>query len=221
MRLRNRDIETFLGMAYTLAGPGNFEEKAADLLEEVARIVEADLATLRVLDENEESLRLEAAGGPALRESSSLSSLLYEEGISLQALQKGNCVVANDYVAHPNSSPAAISRGVKSLLSLPIMAGERTAGVLNVISKEVNHFTPEYISLLKAIGGALGLLLQYARLREESAERASEIERLNEFNHRMMSGTMTPLAIVTDRGRSVASVNRAFCQTLGLTDADV
>ena len=74
------------------------------------------------------------------------------------------------------------------------------------------------MQVLTVISDGLGVQLEHARLYEEARERAREIQRLNEYTNRILASNPSALAVLTGSGREVVSVNRAFCQTLGLDE---
>ena len=49
------------------------------------------------------------------------------------------------------------------MILIPIKAGDHTMGLVNVVSRKTNHFTPELVRLLTAVGEGLGALLENAQ----------------------------------------------------------
>ena len=60
LRTRNQELEALSGIAKILAQPGRLEERTTRVLEVLAGIAQTDWATLRMLDEKEQALRLVA-----------------------------------------------------------------------------------------------------------------------------------------------------------------
>ena len=77
-------------------------------------------------------------------------------------------------------------------------------------SKEVDHFTADRVRLLTAIADGLGVLLENARLQEETETRALEVERLSEFNRQIIDSTPAALAVVRGSERVLVSANRSY-----------
>ena len=75
--------------------------------------------------------------------------------------------MVNDDEGHHLASCGAVDVGVKSVVTLPTKSGDLTLGVVTVSSLSSNHFTPDRVRLLSAIGDELGVLLESARLFEE------------------------------------------------------
>ena len=169
VRSRTHELGVLFDIARILVQPESFEQKAAHVLEKLAQIAQADYAVLRRADEKGQGLVLVlvAVAGPARWKVLPPPLLDDSERISPTVFREGRLVVANDYQAHPHAVPRFIAPDLQSMVSLPIMASGRTLGVINVVSGEVNHFTPDRIRLLEAIGDGLGVLLENARLSEE------------------------------------------------------
>ena len=163
--LRRQELETLFNIASILVDPGLFQPKYQEVLDKLARIAQADLATLRVLDEKGQTLNLLAqAGTESFRRTSSLPL----NSVSGTALLQSEAVVVNDYLAHPRVNSSEVEHGTRSLVSLPIKVGAgKPLGVVNVVSNEPDHFTPDLINVLTAIVGGLGVLLDQAKIFNE------------------------------------------------------
>ncbi|MFQ6030775.1 MAG: GAF domain-containing protein, partial [Dehalococcoidia bacterium] len=173
-RLRNRQMEALFNIASTLVQPGNFEEKCQAVLEELSETVQADGAALRVVNPQDRTLHLVGSSRSGKLSSGSSAIIQTGVGVSGQALEQGQPVVANDYPRHPNASDRAMARGVKASVALPIKTGSQILGVVTVVSQLVDHFSPERVKLLCAIGDGLGMLLENARLSQDLQARNQE-----------------------------------------------
>ena len=186
LRLRSQELDALARVVSILAEPGNFEEtferKAAQVLEELAQIVQADWVTLRQADGMAQGLRLVAAAGPATRGSPPIPILTDHETISYAASRQSRYVVINDYPAHPDASPRIVALGMKSVMMVPIKGSGSATGLLNVISQEADHFTPNRVSLLMAIADGLGTLLANARIAHELRDKLDELDALTEVS---------------------------------------
>jgi GAF domain-containing protein len=63
---------------------------------------------------------------------------------------------------------------------LPVKTGTQIRGIITVISKEANHFTPERVKMLLAIADGLGMLLENSRLSQDLRASAREIAVVDE-----------------------------------------
>lgn len=172
-RHRNLELETLFHIAGILVRPGRFLDRCKGVLEDLARISDADLATLRLLDGKEQILHLLAQAGPAPWGQSAVLSL---QSVSGMAVTSGEVVAANDYPSHPLANRSNIERGIKSMVSVPIKFGAQSGrAVLNVVSSKPAHFTEERIRLLSAIGDGLGSLLDHAKLSQDLQSNLEEM----------------------------------------------
>ena len=148
---RNQELEILLSLARILSRTGDYQKKCQEVLEDLARITEADQVTLRIRENEGQSLILLAAGGgdgtlprpPKIPDNRGIAEVAWEEG---------EPVVVNAYDSDPRAEPTVVAQGVKSAISLPLKNGERQVlGVLIVLSLESDHFSEERVRLLTAV----------------------------------------------------------------------
>jgi len=90
--------------------------------------------------------------------------------ISFQFYRDKNLNVINDYAAQPDAYPPFLEMGVQSCAFLPVGFQGYFFGLIYIISKEINHFTPERIQLLSTIRDSLSVLFENADLYEKISE---------------------------------------------------
>ena len=177
-RRHSQEMATLYSVANTLAQPGSFRERVTNVLERLVGLTRADQVALRVPDHRGQGLEAIAAAGPVVQEN--MRGLLpYAQGVAGAAFTQGEPVIVNDYRTSELASPEGVALGVESVASLPVKVAGRTIGVVNIISRDPNHFTTERIRLLNTIVGEVGVLLENARLYETLQERADELARSN------------------------------------------
>ena len=167
--------QVFFNISKILAEPKSYDEKLDLLMEELLRVAESAWVSLRVPDPDGNDPRLVALAGalPFPDFGSEASAFV------TSAMESGEPVVVNNYQAQPGPQPWATSIGVNSLVTLPIKGTSETVGVASVISREVDHFSPERVRLLTGIVDGLGPLLENAKLDEQIREEL-ELRRLTE-----------------------------------------
>ena len=177
-RRHSQEMATLYSVANTLAQPGSFRERVTNVLERLVGLTRADQVALRVPDHRGQGLEAIAAAGPVVQED--MRGLLpYAQGVAGAAFTQGEPVILNDYRTNELASPEGVALGIESVASLPVKVAGRTIGVVNIISRDPNHFTTERIRLLNTIVGEVGVLLENARLYETLQERADELARSN------------------------------------------
>ena len=170
-RLRVQELEVLHGVARILSGRGNLEVRVRKVLKEVCKIA-GDWATLRIPDG--EDFRLVASTRKG-------SVVVVPRGRPAgEAFDQKRPVVVNDYVNDPGARDTAVSQGVRSEASFPLMANEKALAVITVGSKTQQYFTAERVALLAAITAGIGPHLERARLEEQSRERERERVRVLE-----------------------------------------
>ncbi|MCH8328645.1 MAG: GAF domain-containing protein, partial [Candidatus Marinimicrobia bacterium] len=150
---------------------------------------QGDWVTLRQSGDSEYSLSLVAAAGPKVKESPPPQLVSDRETLAHRAFIEGEPIVANDYPDHPDASRSIVTLGMKSMILIPLKARGRPLGLLNIVSQERDHFTPELVRLLTGIGDGLGVLLDNAGLQDQvetSAEELAVVDRVS----RILSSTL-------------------------------
>ena len=128
------------------------------------------------MDEKEQALRLVAVVGEEKQGFPPSPLLGINASVSGEAYLTEKTLIINDYPSHPKALPPVVEAGMKSMFILPIKVGGRVLGTLNIDSWELNHFTPERVRHITAVGDGLGALLENARLREGERLRTQELE---------------------------------------------
>jgi len=205
---RNQELEILLNLASILGRAGDYKEKCQEVLEDIARITQADQVVLRVLEEDQQTLTLVAAAG----EISPMRPLSMNKGDSLtaSALRQKTPLVVNDYSASPQAVPELVAQGVRSGLFLPLVSGEsQDLGVVNVLSKQPGHFNEETVRMLTAVADGLGVLLENARLFQDVAQLAQDLESIRDA------------VMLMDSQGNFRFVNKTFEETFGYTSEEV
>ena len=167
-RKSEEELTVLYDISRILSELGDYESKASRVMEKLTQSTGGDWASLRIERDNEPGLHLMAAAGPALSTSSPVPVLTDTRLLAFEALREGKIIVANNYSMEPNALPHLVDLGMKSIVLVPIKAGGHIWGLVNVVSKEINHFSPKLVRLLTAVGEGLGSLLENSRLQDET-----------------------------------------------------
>jgi PAS domain S-box-containing protein len=171
LRRRTQELEAMLAVANALAGPEPFEAKARKMLIEMKTLGQGDLAVLRVPTEDGKGLRAVANSGPGVLEGEPPSFYPFGKSVSSLAYELGEPIVANDYAAHPRALVSVSAAGVRSMAVFPLKVGGTVLGIVRLSSGQQDHFTPERVQLFTAIANEIGLLVENARLQDETEQR--------------------------------------------------
>ena len=177
--LRSQEVESLCRIAASLAQQGSFEDKANHVMRELTEIAKADWVTFRLADDNGQNLKLVAMAGP---EAVPLLSLAERESLAQTAFRHGEPYVVNDYPSSPKASPKITALGMNSVVLVPVKVQGRVRGLINIVSMRSNHFAPERVNLLTAIGDTIGPVLESVRLDEKVQAHAQEMAVVGEVS---------------------------------------
>ena len=134
-------------------------------------LLQAERASLLVLDENENELVMKAGVGLPI-EVSQASRIRLGEGVAGGVVESGKPLVVEN-IESVGLRPAPLDRRykTKSFISYPIAIGGRTIGVLNVTDKSGGgKYDDIDLSLVEIIGPQIALALERAEWQERAKE---------------------------------------------------
>ena len=99
------------------------------------------------------------------------------KGLTGWVAQTGQSVRLGD--VRGDSRYLAVREGLRSELCVPLRAGERTLGVVNVESRRPDAYTESDQRVLETIAAQISVAIQNARLLEETRQRLAELEALH------------------------------------------
>lgn len=172
---RARELTALFDISTILAQPGDPAGKYARVLDELARIVQAYWVTLWRPGEDRRELDLVASSGPTRQDTPSIPLMLGEASLAYESFLEGEPRIINNYPEYPNASANMVALNIYSMAMMPVKAQGRTLGLLNLLSRQRDHFTPQRVDLLTAVVGSLGALLENVRLDEEQRRAESAL----------------------------------------------
>ncbi|NQU31186.1 MAG: GAF domain-containing protein [Anaerolineae bacterium] len=110
----------------------------------------------------------------------------------------------------------------RSAVAAPLMVGEDVIGVLLVFNREVNFFSPEQLSLIKAIAGQVAVAINNANLYKlirEQAERLGSMLRNEQEEASRSHAILEAVAdgvLVTDNENRIGFINASAERILGI-----
>jgi two-component system NarL family sensor kinase len=176
---RNRELEILNAISQALNGSLDLQGALDETLRLVTELLDLPAGWIWILDER--------TGRPYLAAYADAPAII----TGGRARLRGGCtcvdaLTAGELPAATNIAEIECSRlrglhagtgGIRYHASIPIVAGERPLGVLNVASAELREFPPEELQFLYTIGYQLGVAVERARLFERAGALATAEER--------------------------------------------
>ncbi len=98
-------------------------------------------------------------------------------GLAGYTMQERRPIILEDYPAHPKAVPEFVAGGLKTLLAVPLISGEKALGALGVFGLTPGkRFSHENIPVVQAIGDEAAIAIDKARLYEALKKAAAEME---------------------------------------------
>jgi PAS domain S-box-containing protein len=120
-----------------------------------------------------------------------------EQSLVARAARTGEIVHAADTALDADFMPNPLLPETRSEVAVPLMAGDRVLGILDVQDNQPGRFTQSDLDIFSTLAGQISTALQNAGLFEEvqqTAERLREVDRLkSEFLANMSHELRTPL----------------------------
>jgi len=141
------------------------------IAEMVADTFNSPVCSIMIVDVDKRELSMKAAR-------CSSPEYLQKRAIKIDNSLIGRVVNERKYVAIPDVAADKLYRypelaqksGLTSLLSVPLIAGPRAIGTLNIYTREQHIFTEDEIGFAKAVAGQVALAVENARLVSETLE---------------------------------------------------
>lgn len=198
------------------------------VVDEAARILEADSTALLLLDNDLRNPVLSAAHGLTEPQVAQLTSRR-TEGVSAWVIEHREAAIITDTARDPRFVPlSSPSRPVQSMVAVPVAIGERTIGVLSAGHEALGWFTDEHRSLLAFLASSAADALEAARLyrlaltdpltgvhnRQHLSERLrEEVDRSHRYNQ-PLSVLMVELDRPAETGPGANAVLRTMAERM-------
>jgi PAS domain S-box-containing protein len=146
------------------------------------------------------------------------------------AIRTGKTVICNNMLTDPAFKPwreAALKRGYKSSIVLPLSAEGTTFGAISIYSRETDPFTTEEIKLLTTLANDFAYGISYIRLMESERkatnaiiESERELRETKNYLENLLNYSNTPI-IVWNIKNEIQLFNHAFERLTGYMSDDV
>jgi signal transduction histidine kinase len=164
------------------------QDLLALVLERTMRTVRAAVGSIMLLDRERQTLRIVASRGVADDLLADLE-LRVGSGIAGKVVQSGEPIMVDDIERDPRFAKVThTAYGGGSFICLPVRAGDRVIGVVNLAKREygvadppdLRAFTPADLQFLNALMTYVAYALDNARLLEEALQSAKQLREVVE-----------------------------------------
>jgi PAS domain S-box-containing protein len=198
-----------------------------ELLQDVVNLTKENFdlyhAHIYLIDDEGETLELAAGAGEAGREMVAEGWSIpanSETSLVARAFRSGQGVIENDVQAASDFLPNLLLPETASELAVPLIAGDKVLGVLDVQSEQVEHFTPQDVNIQTTLAGQVATALDNARLFEEQRQAEQNIRNLAQQNELILNSTAEGIYGVDSEGVTTF-VNAAAAEMLGWSPDDL
>ena len=135
-----------------------------------AKIMAASSCSLRLLDDSRQELILKSAYGLDNRFYKIKPALKVGESIAGRVVKDGRPYIINDISKekHYKYPHLAKQRGLRSLVTVPLVQKNKIIGVLSIYNKKVGRYTNEDVKLLSMFASQAAIAIENARLYEQA-----------------------------------------------------
>jgi GAF domain-containing protein/HAMP domain-containing protein len=165
-----------------LALASSLETVATAVERTVAEMMGQQLISLAQTTDNPQLVSQRHFTGDATRPVSAPILTPATNSMIAQCLEQGNTIYTPDLseVADQYHDLAAVYQmGIRSILTLPLLVGQRTLGTLNISSKQVNAYTPAQITQLEQVASQVAITIQNLNLAEQTQQTLAELDAAN------------------------------------------
>ncbi|MGA2284975.1 MAG: PAS domain S-box protein [Dehalococcoidia bacterium] len=209
---RLQTINAVLNVVAESLQPRQILHHAMDKVQEAMGV---EKSLLYLLDEDSDELTLEAYHGISIEFVNMAKRVRVGEGLNGRVAQTGEPLVADGNATSPwLASEIGRRENLQAQLIVPLKSKGKVLGTLCAATSEPREFAPEEIELASAIGNAIGVAIENAKLYEKERE-ASEQLRQSEENYRGLFENATGAIEVHDLNGRITNANRAFERLTG------
>jgi len=147
-------------------------DKALDLIvKSTAKRMGVKACGLRLFDEGTGEMRLQAVYGLS-KEYMNKGRVFMWKGVYRDVVMKGQAVMVDDVATDPRFeyTEAAIREGIKSMLSVGLIARDKQIGALSIYTSHRRAFTKDQVRIFKGIANEAAAVIERAKLYEEQIE---------------------------------------------------
>ena len=171
-------------------GTANLSDMLQSLADRLGELIDADGTYLTLWDEARQAPLPAAAHGPL---SATYTAIRVEPGevtMTASVLRAGHALIAEDVFNSPHISPRiAAMFPSRSILGLPLIAGDQPLGAALIAFNHLHHFSPDEIARCEQAARQIALAVHKAHLLEAEREQHALAESLRD-TAAVLNGTL-------------------------------
>jgi PAS domain S-box-containing protein len=167
IKQRNEELTVLNTIAAAVSQTLDLQQVLAAALQETMMVLNAEGGIVYLFDEESQSFVPAIHSGLSPDVLQEMSGFNPGQGLLSRTAQGGHPLFISDMSKDSRSaSPAAVSAGWRSLVSVPLEAVGQAVGVMTILSRETGRPALERLSMLTAIGNQVGVAVENAQLFE-------------------------------------------------------
>jgi signal transduction protein with GAF and PtsI domain len=172
-----KKVELLAAVGRTIATESYLDRILQVISEMVAETFDSPVCSIMIVDEDRQELSIKGARCSSPEYLQKLPIKIADSLIGRVVRERQLVTVPDVSVEKSYKYPELARRsGLASLLSVPLLAGLKVIGTLNIYTREKRSFTAEEIGFAQAVAGQAALAFENARLISESLEMKRTIE---------------------------------------------
>jgi PAS domain S-box-containing protein len=210
-------LNVFQAVTKAVSSTLDVNEVIQMIVRKIPEVMNLKAATIRLLDDSGKKLLLVAA-----------------YGLSQKYLDRGPVDTEENIIEALNEKPVAIydvstdtrlsyrkeaeEEGIKSLLTLPIMAKGKVIGVLRLLTGWPRHFTHEEMAFAASLAEQCGTAIENARMYERQYREVQYLKTMEEIS-KAISSTLDIHQVLDMIVKKIPSIMQTKAATIRLLDA--
>ncbi len=201
-----RALSAFRRLAEGLKGKFTVKDISREVTGILAEELHLENCSIMLLDRDSRSLRLQAGSGSAYghKRHTLTSSFKLGEGVAGIAAETKKPVLIHDTRRDPRFIDTGTAVEIGSILTIPILAGDETLGVINMSHPQTNFFNSRHVDIFGILSMIVGQLILFARmdehLKERVEERTKELEDSRRFLESIINNANDVILTITRTG---------------------
>ncbi len=174
-RHRSAALDVIFNVTQTIGASPRIQQALNVILDEANRLFGTTQGNIRLVDPKSKLLEIRAHKGLSRITLKYMQDRPGKKSLSGWVVKNGKPVIIRDVktdplTAHFHGNPDPVS----SMMSVPLVVGSKTIGVLTIGSHEHREFSQEDLSLLLSLGSQAAIVIENARLYEQAKSRLAE-----------------------------------------------